>query len=192
MPKIGKGRPRSMGYVASASLMYQLQHFIMKKAILIIAFFAVLLVSASAYTDRFIDTTAGSTAPVFAVTNNDNTASVDQARGKYLLLTFWASDDANSRIRCNEYQTLLRSHDFSGQLQVISVNFDRSKKLFEEIVRKDNLDAKSQFYVQGDKAAKLIDDYRLKDGYQTFLVDPQGRVAATNPSPSLLADILSH
>ena len=74
----------------------------------------------------------------------------------------------HSPIPCNEYQTLLRSHDFSGQLQVISVNFDRSKKLFEEIVRKDNLDAKSQFYVQGDKAAKIIDDYRLKDGYQTF------------------------
>ena len=63
MPKIGKGRPRSMGYVASVSLMYQLQHFIMKKAILIIAFFAVLLVSASAYTDRFIDTNADVTFP---------------------------------------------------------------------------------------------------------------------------------
>lgn len=164
----------------------------MKKAILIIAFFAVLLVSASAYTDRFIDVTEGSTAPVFAVTNDDNTSSVDQARGRYLLLTFWSSDDAVSRIRCNEYESFIRNNHDNGQLYVMSVNFDRSRKLFDEIVRKDGLNAKSQFHVQGDKAVKIIDDYRLQNGYKAFLVDPEGRVVATNPSTSQLTNLLCH
>lgn len=164
----------------------------MKKAVSIIAFFAILLLSASAYTDNFIDAVEGSTAPVFAVTNDSATASVDKARGKYLLLNFWSSSDASSRIRCNQYEAFARAKGNDGHYTSLSVNFDRSENLFKEIVRIDGMNAKTQFFVQGEKAAKLISDYHLEDGYQSFLIDPEGRIIAKNPSTTLLTKLVSH
>lgn len=164
----------------------------MKKSISIIVLFFVLLISVSAYTGRVIDAKKGYSAPLFSVENANSTMSIDDARGKYLLLTFWSSSDADSRIRCNEYTDFAAKQNENEQLCLLSVNFDRSERLFREIVRRDNLNAESQFYVQGTKAAQLRSDYHLEDGYQSFLIDPQGRIVAENPSTTLLTQLLSH
>ncbi len=164
----------------------------MKKTISIIVFFAVLLIFVSAHTGRVIDAKKGYSAPIFSVQNADSVMSVDGAKGKYLLLTFWASSDADSRIRCNEYDNFVSKQGENERFCLLSVNFDRSERLFREIVRRDNLNSETQFYVQGDKAAQLRSEYHLEDGYQSFLIDPQGRVVAENPSLTLLTQLLSH
>ncbi len=163
----------------------------MKKTISIIVLFAVLIISVSAYTGRVIDAKEGYSAPYFEVENTDSVVALDDVRGKYLLLTFWASSDADSRIRCNQYDSFAQQSD-NERFCFLSVNFDRSERLFREIVRRDNLNSKTQFYVQGDKAAQLRSAYHLGDGFQSFLIDPQGRVVAHNPSTSLLTQLLSH
>lgn len=159
----------------------------------IIVLFIVFLINVSAHTGKVIDAVEGYTAPFFQLEQDDSTLSVAAMRGKYVLLTFWASSDAPSRIACNNYTDFVKSIGDEGKhFSHFAVNFDRSERLFRELVRKDGLDSKAQFYAQGEKADRVIKDYHLEKGFQTFLIDPQGRVIARNPETKHLTQILSH
>lgn len=164
----------------------------MKKTMLIIAIFAVFLVSVAAYSDKAVDATQGYTAPVFTIGRGDNSITLDQMKGKYVLLTFWASSDAKSRIACQEYTAFMRDNNQEDDICHIGVNFDQSEKLFREIVKRDNMHAEKQYYAQGDNASRLKAGYRLESGFKTYLIDPQGRIVAKNPSKQYLSEILSN
>ena len=87
----------------------------MKKAFTILALFAVLLLTSSAYNESAADKAASqSVAPMLVIDNGNDTFSLSEMRGKYLLLTFWSSTDANSRVACNEYTTFVK-HNASGK-----------------------------------------------------------------------------
>ena len=163
----------------------------MKKTMLVIVIFVVYLVSVSAHTDRVVDAVEGHTAPFLKVEKNDTIVSLDQFRGKYLLLTFWSSTDAQSRISCKEYSRMFDDCDSKTKFSHIAINFDCSERLFEEIVRRDNLNPESQFYAMGDNAAQLMKDYHLQRGFKTLLVDPQGQVIAKNPTIKHLTEMFS-
>ena len=60
----------------------------MKKTMTIIAIFAVFLVSVAAYSDKAVDASQGYTAPIFTIGQGENKMSLDQMKGKYVLLTF--------------------------------------------------------------------------------------------------------
>ena len=164
----------------------------MKKTMSIIAIFAVFLVSVAAYSDKAVDASQGYTAPVFTIGQGENKMSLDQMKGKYVLLTFWASSDAKSRIACQQYSSFTRENQQEDEFCHISVNFDRSEALFNEIVKRDKLQAKTQYFAQGDKASRLMADYQLENGFNTYLIDPQGRIVAKNPSTQHLNEILSN
>ena len=80
----------------------------------------------------------------------------------------------------------------ADEICFLSVNFDQSKQLFKEVVRRDKLNAKTQFNVQGDDARNIKETFHLEDGYNSLLIDPIGQVVATNPSTATLTKILSH
>lgn len=151
----------------------------------IIALFAVLLVSMSAHTERVYEAADGFKAPDITVENSYSALSLSDLKGKYVLVTFWASSNAQSRISAARYNDFSKSQD-EERFCLLSVNFDRSERLFREIVRRDNLSAKSQFYVSGNNAETIFEDYHLYNGFQSFLIDPQGKIVATNPSNSTL------
>ena len=73
----------------------------------IIVFFAVLLLLGSAATNNAIDGVKGFQAPIFKVERTDSVVSLDDMRGHWVLLQFWSSSDARSRIA--ESNTLLLS-----------------------------------------------------------------------------------
>ncbi|MBQ9077412.1 MAG: hypothetical protein IJY31_06170 [Muribaculaceae bacterium] len=165
----------------------------MKKTMSIIVIFVVFLISVSAHTGKIIDASEGYTAPAFTIDNGDIAVSLAGMKGKYVLLTLWASSDASSRIACNEYTAYARSIENEGkQFCHLSVNFDRSEKLFRELVKKDGLDAKTQFYAQDEAVLMFKQNYHLEEGFQSFLIDPHGKVIAKNPSAESLTQILSH
>lgn len=164
----------------------------MKKTMFIIVAFAVFLISVSAYSDKVFEASEGYIAPYFAVEKCDTVVSLDDMRGKYLLLTFWASSDAKSRIACQAYTHFARNNESEKQFCHLAINFDKSQKLFDEIVRRDNFRAESQYYVGRSDASKFIEDYSLENGYNSYLVDPQGRIIAKNPSTQFLTQILSN
>lgn len=164
----------------------------MKKTMFIIVAFAVFLISVSAYSGKVFEASEGYVAPYFAVEKGDTVVSIDDMKGKYLLLTFWASSDAKSRLACRTYTFFARNNESEEQFCHMAINFDKSQKLFAEIVRRDKLNAKSQFYVGGSDASKIVEDYYLENGFNSYLVNPQGRIIAKNPSTQFLTQILSN
>lgn len=155
----------------------------------IIAIFAVLLVSMSAHTERVYEAADGFNAPDLTVDNSHSALSLSDWKGKYVLVTFWASSNAQSRISAARYDDFSKSLD-EERFCLLSVNFDRSERLFREIVRRDNLSAKSQFYVSGSNAETIFENYHLGNGFQSFLINPQGKIVATNPSNDTLKKIV--
>lgn len=155
----------------------------------IIAIFAVLLVSMSAHTERVYEAADGFNAPDLTVDNSHSALSLSDLKGKYVLVTFWASSNAQSRISAARYDDFSKSLD-EERFCLLSVNFDRSGRLFREIVRRDNLSAKSQFYVSGSNAETIFENYHLGNGFQSFLINPQGKIVATNPSNDTLKKIV--
>lgn len=158
----------------------------MKKEILFIACLATLLVSLSAFTFRTSAPQRGYLAPEFNLTRGNEQFSSTDLRGQYTLLTFWSSADARSRVACNQYATA--SQELG--LQFVGVNFDRNRDIFAEVVSHDNIDLKTQFFPQGESLRQLVDNYRLEDGLNTFLINPDGRIVATNPVPGQLEALL--
>lgn len=155
----------------------------------IIAIFAVLLVSMSAHTERVYEAADGFNALDLTVDNSHSALSLSDLKGKYVLVTFWASSNAQSRISAARYDDFSKSLD-EERFCLLSVNFDRSERLFREIVRRDNLSAKSQFYVSGSNAETIFENYHLGNGFQSFLINPQGKIVATNPSNDTLKKIV--
>ncbi len=161
----------------------------MKKTLSIIVLFAFLVISASAYSGRVYEAAEGYKAPLFKVENGDTAVSLADLRGRYVLVNFWASNDAQSRLRANNYDAL-SSEIPTERLCQLSVNLDRSERLFSEIVRRDNLDVKSQFHVSDGEAAEISGSYHLSEGLNSFLIDPEGRIVEMNPSIQSLHTIL--
>lgn len=160
----------------------------MKKTMKIIVLFAVLVISVSAYSERVFETAEGYSAPSMTIENSDTTMSLAELKGRYVIVTFWSSADADSRLRVRQYDEaskLLPQERFC----LLSVNFDRSERLFREIVRRDNLSAKNHIHVDGSQANRIINDYRLSEGFKTLLINPEGRIVAMNPSIETLTKL---
>lgn len=158
----------------------------------IIVIFAALLGFGSASTSNAVDGKVGSLAPMFKVERADTTVALDDMKGKWVLLNFWSSSDAGSRIACKEYTELeqnLASGNSGERFHLLSVNIDRSERLFREIVRRDGLSAKSQFYIENGHADKLVRDYHLESGLNSYLIDPSGRIVAKNPTAHQLIEL---
>lgn len=151
--------------------------------------FVLLLIFTSAYRSDVFQAKKGSLAPEFSISNNINNVTLRDMKGKFVLLSFWSSADADSRISNIQYDAYV--HKTNSKLALISVNFDRNEKIYREIVRRDKLQENSQFFDQGGKESKLYKTYHLDQGYKSYLINPAGEIIAENPSTSQLANLLS-
>lgn len=157
----------------------------------IIAIFAVLLLTVSANTERDYNAAEGLKAPYFEVEAPDgSTVSTSDFEGRYVIVNFWASGDASSRIAANLYDSYVESVG-EGQISFVSVNFDRNECLFREIVRRDGLKSESQFFATPEKASELTRKFDMGNGLRSFLIDPTGRIVAVNPSEAMLHTLAS-
>lgn len=157
----------------------------MKKNLLMIALFVASLVFTSGFNEEAGASGRGETAAEVRLENGYGSVSLNDYRGKYVLLSFWSSEDAASRMLCANYA---RECAKNGKAVHLGVNFDEQKALFEAIVDADGLDAKAQYNLTGKSAAKVRHDYRLEGGVLgTLLIDPMGHIAAVNPSSEMIA-----
>lgn len=156
----------------------------------VIVLFVVLLISVSAYSERIYEAAEGYKAPDFTIENSDTSVSLADLKGRYVLVSFWSSSDAESRLATRDYDTFAKSMP-EERFCLLSVNFDRSERLFREIVRRDNLSTETQYHVQGENASTIMEDYHLTQGFRSFLVDPQGRIIAGNPSSETLTRLVN-
>ena len=110
-------------------------------------------------------------------------------RGRYVLLSFWASYDAQSRMQNASLSNALRSVG-SDSVEMVSVSFDEYPSVFQETVRKDQIATSACFVETGGTASGLYDKYRLKRGFATYLLDADGVIVAKNISAAELSAYL--
>jgi peroxiredoxin len=130
----------------------------------------------------------GRKAPLLSIGDADRELTLDEMRGEYVILNFWTSTDAVSRVAANEYSDWVAEHP-EADVSLLSVNFDTSEGLFREIVRRDGMDVATQYHVAGAEAEAIRNNYALHGGYGTVLINPQGKIIAHNPTEAELDKI---
>lgn len=163
----------------------------MKKTLTIIAMFVVLLLSVSANTDKVRNAAEGMKVPYFEVKASDgSTVSPSDMQGRFVIVNFWASGDADSRIAANRYDGYVESAG-DERISLMSVNLDDNQKLFNEIARRDGLNNDSQFNVEPQQKGDLIRNFSLGSGMKSFLIDSEGVIVAVNPTIEKIASLLN-
>lgn len=130
----------------------------------------------------------------FEIPRGDSIVPLSDAGGRNMLVTFWSSGDAVSRLSNIYYSAIARK---DPRIVHVGVNFDESDEMFREILRRDHLgDEPMQYHVGGKDAADMIRRYGLTRGFQTYMLSPDGNVVARNPTvekiDTLVAEDLHH
>lgn len=77
--------------------------------------------------------TIGDKAPTFTICGEKQLIDLKDLRGKYVLLSFWASYDALSRM---QNATLNHAVAQADNVEMVSVSFDEYKSIFNETIKK--------------------------------------------------------
>lgn len=132
----------------------------------------------------------GDVAPNFRIkATSDQQFDLNKLKGKYVLLSFWASYDAQSRMQNVSLNNVLQTSDKSVEL--VSVSFDEYQSVFDETVRKDRIKTSACFVETRGEASSLFKTYRLNKGFKNYLLDDKGVIIAKNISASELSSYLN-
>ena len=88
-------------------------------------------------------------------------AELSDMKGKYVLLSFWASYDAHSRMQNASLSNVLRSASRNENVEMVSVSFDEYQSIFKETVRKDQIVTPTCFVETKGEYSGLFKKYRL-------------------------------
>lgn len=160
----------------------------MKKTLLAIVIFAAIFIFTSAGYQAPADSRIGHSAPGFVVSDKDATFELQGLRGRYVLVAFWSSTDAESRIANIRYDRVANNRN---DLEYVAVNYDPSEAVFNEIVKNDSLNERKQYHDNGGTDSKIYKSYRLSDGFQSLLISPDGKIIAVNPDPEKIDEYVS-
>ena len=159
----------------------------MNKTLLTIAIALLLTLFSSAYYSAPADSRIGYKAPSLVLGNNNDLSPLQQHRGEKVLLTFWSSADATSRLENMRYDRLSRQE--GAAFIHVSVNLDRSESVFNSVVDIDNLDRSAHFSTSVAAQESIVKSWRLDEGYHSFLIDEQGKITAVDPDDTMLASL---
>lgn len=159
----------------------------MKKAFLFIACFAFVIMLFSGFASESTAPSIGYVAPEFKLTDNNKTLSLHNLKGENVLVTFWSSTNADSRIRCNQYDAFSA---YDNSVRHLAINLDQDKDLFEQIVILDNMTASMQYHIEGGIADEIMSDYHLDRGLHSFLINNTGKIVAIDPDADTMKSLL--
>ena len=164
-------------------------------------FFVVLIISSLTSfieKDRPVEgLSVGEYAPDFVMSGDDSDAAntahrrLSSLHGNYVLVNFWASYDAPSRMRNIELnRALLDEENTQKRVEFVSVSFDDYASIFRETVRKDGIVGAVCFVDTDGAKSQIFKDYRLKNGFTNYLLDENGMIIAKNISVAELSSYL--
>lgn len=136
----------------------------------------------------------GDIAPDFCIqtmSQEQPVMELSDLRGKYVLLSFWASYDATSRMQNVSLSNVLRS-TACDNVEMVSVSFDEYQSVFKETVRKDQIVAPACFVETEGENSALFRKYRLNKGFTNYLLDENGVIITKNISAEELSDYLNN
>ena len=118
-------------------------------------------------------------------------AELSDMKGKYVLLSFWASYDAHSRLQNASLSNVLRSASRNENVEMVSVSFDEYQSIFKETVRKDQIVTPTCFVETKGESSGLFKKYRLGRGFTNYLLDENGVIITKNISAAELSAYLN-
>ena len=118
-------------------------------------------------------------------------AELSDMKGKYVLLSLWASYDAHSRMQNASLSNVLRSASRNENVEMVSVSFDEYQSIFKETVRKDQIVTPTCFVETKGESSGLFKKYRLGRGFTNYLLDENGVIIAKNISAAELSAYLN-
>ena len=130
----------------------------------------------------------GDVAPDFTIESTSDVQhnfDLTDLKGKYVLLSFWASYDAQSRMQNASLSNALRST--SQDVEMVSVSFDEYQSVFQETIRKDQIVTPTCFAETKGESSSLFKKYRLNRGFTNYLLDGNGVIIAKNISAAELS-----
>ncbi|MBE6286664.1 MAG: redoxin domain-containing protein [Mediterranea massiliensis] len=134
----------------------------------------------------------GDIAPDFTIEtmSGEQTTDLSSMKGNYVLLSFWATYDAASRMQNVSLSNALRNMP-EKNVEMVSVSFDEYKSIFSETIRKDQIAASACFVQTAGEDSEIYQKYRLNRGYANYLLDDNGVIIAKNISASELSSYLN-
>ena len=132
--------------------------------------------------------TIGDKAPDFKICSERQLVNLKDLKGKYVLLSFWASYDAPSRM-----QNAILNHAVTktNNIEMVSVSFDDYKSVFNETIRKDQISTSNCFIELEGKNSEIYQTYRLHKGFINYLLDKNGVIIAKNINAQQLSSYLN-
>ena len=129
----------------------------------------------------------GDVAPSFKIdaTFNGQQLDLQNLKGKYVLLSFWASYDAQSRMQNVSLNNALQN--LSKDVKMVSVSFDDYQSVFSETIRKDKVQSSGCYLETKGEASSIFKKYNLDRGFKNYLLDDRGVIVAKNISASQLS-----
>ena len=143
-------------------------------ALVLMSFFLFSFIGKDISTDEF---TIGDSAPRFKICSDKELVDLKNFKGKYVVLSFWASYDATSRM---QNAALCHVANKNNDVEIISVSFDEYKSIFDESIKKDQISIKNCFVEIEGKNSELYRTYRLNRGFKNYLLDKNGVIIAEN------------
>lgn len=155
----------------------------MKKTLIRFVGVVLLFIMASAGSGNYYGVEIGDQAANFEVANAVNALQLQSLRGKYVVVTFWSSADADSRMANIQYD---RAAAANAKVYHVALNYDESQSLWSEICKLDGVNIASQFFARNENGAKLFKAWKQNEGFSSFLINPNGEIVAMNPSAQML------
>lgn len=165
----------------------------MKKLCIIITCICALMLGASAFVDNRREVAIGNDVPTLVLGEGDEAFSLESLKGKWVILSFWSAADAESRLGRNQIEAFFRGPgaDAATDVEVVSVNFDRSSQLMNEIIKHDNLLGEHHHVASSETMDALRSAFRMENGLRSFVINPEGKLVAADPTPKDLSRIFS-
>ena len=142
--------------------------------------------------DIFSGHDVGDKAPQFtlsATMKGEQPLRLKDLKGEYVLLSFWASYDAGSRMKNVQLsKTIERMPE--QKVKMVSVSFDKYQSVFSETIKMDKIDPATSFVELTGEKSPLYKQFRLKQGFKNYLLNPEGVIIAKDVKPEEIADYL--
>lgn len=133
----------------------------------------------------------GDSAPNFEIrtlSNKDSNINLTDLQGQYVLLSFWASYDAQSRMNNVSLSNMLRLNN--SNVKMVSISFDNYLSIFKETIKKDQIVTSNCFVDLAGEQSKLYNQYNLSQGFTNYLINNKGIIVAKNLSTKDLSEYI--
>lgn len=132
--------------------------------------------------------TIGDKAPEFKICDEKQLVDLKELRGKYVILSFWASYDASSRMK---NATLSHAISKINNIEMVSISFDSYQSIFNEAIKKDRISTTNCYVELNGENSKIYQTYRLHKGFKNFLLNENGVIIAKDINAKELSSYLN-